>query len=332
MSYTPGGERNYLKNILPLKMPLMIQIFPIYACNFHCEFCIHGLKKSQHGFISEQIEMDMDLYKKVIFDLQKSGEKIKMLRFAAIGEPLLHPDIIEMIKIAQEAHIAESVDIVTNASLLTKDLSDGLIKAGLSRLRISIEGLNNQDYAKRCKANIDFDNMVNNIQYFYEHKTDTTVYIKIIDYMLKTKEEEKKFYQIFEPISDSIAIEHLTPTIDEIDYGIMSNGMKLDKGQNGDKLLEASVCPQPFYMLQVNPDGNVVPCCSMTYPQILGNIKSCSVQEVWEGKEYNNFRRKLLVSREAAGKVCKECSLYRYDLHKEDVIDEVAAELVKKYK
>lgn len=332
MATTPGGKRTILKNILPLEMPLLLQIFPVYGCNFKCEFCIHGIERSKHGFISRNAVMDMALYQKVIYDIKATGEKIKMLRFAAIGEPLLHPNIAEMIQIAKRADIAESVDIVTNGSLLTKELSDALIEADLTRLRISVEGLRDEDYIKRCRCEVNFANFVDNISYFYEHKKSTEVYIKIIDYMVQQKAERQFFYDTFKPISDVVAIEHLTPTIEEIDYDAISDGMELNKGQNGDCLLDANVCPQAFYMMQINPDGNVVPCCSMKYPAVLGDVYRESVQEIWKGERFNSFRRSLLVSRKQAGSVCEECLLYRYDLHKEDVLDDAAGMLVEKYK
>lgn len=332
MAATPGGERTLLKNILPLEMPLLLQIFPVYGCNFKCEFCIHGIEREKHGYISNKIVMDMELYRKIIDDIKATGKKIKMLRFAAIGEPLLHQNIAEMIRLAKQADVAESVDIVTNGSLLTRELSDALISAGLSRLRISVEGLNDEDYAKRCQCKIDYAKFVDNIAYFYKHKGDTQIYIKIIDYMVQEEEDRKRFFDTFSPICDSIAVEHLTPTIEEIDYDAVSNGMDLNKSQNGECLLNARVCPQGFYMMQINPDGNVVPCCSMKYPAILGNVYEETVQQIWKGEHFNDFRRRLLISRAQAGAVCEQCLLYQYDLHKEDILDDAADQLMEKYK
>ena len=187
MTETPGGKRVLLKEVLPLDMPMMVQIFPVYGCNFKCEYCLHGVDRSRHGYISDTAVMDMGLYRKVIHDIKRSGRKLKMLRFAAIGEPLMHKDIAEMVRLAQEERIAESVDIVTNGSLLTHELSDALINAGLSRLRISIEGLCAADYEKRCHCNVDFEHFVQELTYFYYKKSATKVYIKIIDYMVQEK-------------------------------------------------------------------------------------------------------------------------------------------------
>ncbi len=330
---TPGGQREPLAKVLPLKMPYLIQIFPVYACNFKCEYCIHSLERSKHGYISNEAMMPWDVYKKVIDDIRDTGEHIKMLRFAAIGEPLLHPQIAEMVAYARQSGIADSVDIVTNGALLTRELSDRLINAGLSKLRISLEGLSAEEYCEHTSATVDFEKMVENIHYFYEqcNGTHTTMYIKIIDYMVQSKEQQDKFMEIFSPITHSIAIEHLTPTIEEIDYDKVSHGMKTDKPQNGTVLLDSQICPQPFYMMQVNPDGNVVPCCSMKYPCTLGNVRAESVQDIWLGENYRSFQRNMLDGVGEAAEVCGKCTLYRYDLHAEDRLDADAGQLKNKY-
>lgn len=331
VSATPGGVREPLRDVLPLDTPYMIQMFPVYGCNFRCGFCLHALDRQQHGYISDEPFMDMALYRKCIDDMRGFGKKLKMLRFAAIGEPLLHRDIAEMVRYAKLANVAQSVDIVTNAALLTPELSDRLIDAGLDRLRISVEGLSAEDYRKNAGREIDFGQFVEQIRYFFTHSRGTHVYIKIIDYMVQELERKQQFLDMFQPICHSIAIEHLTPTIAEIDYDQLSGGMLADKPQNGNVLLDAEVCPQGFYMMQINPDGKVVPCCSMKYPAMLGDVNHQTVPEIWRGAAFNHFRASMLRSRERVGAVCRDCNLYLYDLHPEDVLDEVREELEKKY-
>lgn len=328
---TPGGARTDLKDVLPLDTPYLVQIFPCYACNFRCGFCIYALEREKHGYISDVPFMSMELYRKCIDDMKGFPQKLKMLRFAAIGEPLLHKNIAEMVAYAKQADIAQSVDIVTNGSLLTRDMSDALIDAGLDRLRISVEGLSEKDYERNAHAQVDFEQFVSQIRYFYEHSKGTHLYVKIIDYMVREPERRAQFFELFQPICHSIAIEHLTPTIAEIDYKKLSRGMAADKPQNGEILLRAEICPQGFYMMQINADGKVVPCCSMKYPAVLGDAGQNTVPEIWNGAEFNRFRRAMLESRSKAGAVCQACSLYRYDLHREDVLDDAKEELAEKY-
>ncbi|MBO6229995.1 MAG: SPASM domain-containing protein [Ruminiclostridium sp.] len=318
---TPGGKRKKLADELPLDTPYLIQIFPAYACNFRCNFCLHSLDRSEHGYISDRTLMDMELYRKCIDDIKQFPRKLKMLRFAAIGEPLVHPGIAEMIAYAKKADVADSVDIVTNGSLLSHELSDKLIGAGLDRLRISVDGLSEASFAENTGVKVDFGKYVEQIRYFYEHAENTHIYIKIIDYMVQKPETRELFFRTFGPICHSIAVEHLTPTISEIDYDSFSGDVKADKPQNGEVLLQSDVCPQGFYMMQINPDGKVVPCCSMKYPSVLGDTNVNTVNEIWNGKAFSDFRLRMLDGVNKAGKVCGECKLYLYDLHEEDVLD-----------
>lgn len=328
---TPGGLRTPLSRALPLDTPFLVQIFPVYGCNFRCGYCIHALEPKQRGFMSDRPLMDLALFRRCVDQMKDFPQKLKMLRFAATGEPLLHPQIAEMVRYAKQAGIAESIDIVTNASKLTPALSQALIDAGLDRLRISVEGLSAADYRANAGATIDFDNFVENIRFFYHHCADTRIYVKIIDYMVPEPEDEKRFFHLFSPISHAIAVEHLIPAIEEIDYSALADGRALDKPQNGEQLMSAEVCPQCFYMMQVNPDGKVVPCCSMRYPKILGDVSLHSLPQLWTGPAFNQFRQDMLSSRAQASQVCAKCTLYRYDMHPEDVLDEDRDRLMQRY-
>lgn len=327
---TPGGQREFLADVIPLETPYLVQMFPAYACNFKCEFCVYALEPEKRGYISDCVYMDFALYKKAIDDMKRFSKRIKMLRFAAMGEPLLHKQIVDMVAYAKQSDVAESIDIVTNGSRLTKELSAGLIDAGLSKLRISLEGLSSEEYREHAKAEVDFDQLIENIRYFYENTKGTQLYVKIIDYMVKTETEKQRFFELLTPISHHAAIEHLTPTISEIDYDTISDGITTNKAQNGEQLFKSNICPQPFYIMQINPDGNVVPCCSVKYPRILGNVQEQPVDEIWNGEKFMSFRKALLISNANAGDVCKECNLYLYGMYAEDVLDAHADKLLKK--
>ena len=56
-----------------------------------------------------------------------------------MGEPLLNKNLPRMIEYLNKNEIADCYEIITNASMLTHDLSKKLIDAGLSRLCVSIQ-------------------------------------------------------------------------------------------------------------------------------------------------------------------------------------------------
>jgi radical SAM protein with 4Fe4S-binding SPASM domain len=321
-------KRSVLADNLPLSTPYMVQIFPVYGCNFKCSYCLHSLKNSERRFVAEKNVMDFDVYKKSIDDLKEFPQKVKMLRFAATGEPLLHPNLSKMISYAKEMDIAESIDVVSNGALLTEGLSDKLVLAGLNWLRISIQGVSSQRYKDISKVDIDVEKLVSQIRYFYENKKETQVYIKIIDIDL-TQAEKNKFFKLFEPIADKIAIEYLVPAIEKIDYTSISNKAMVNS-QNGNLIMNAEVCPQPFYMMQINPDGNVVPCCAMETPYISGNVIREPLVEIWNGSQLKEFQMLQLKKQKHENSVCLGCETYKFNMFKEDILDDKVEELITK--
>jgi MoaA/NifB/PqqE/SkfB family radical SAM enzyme len=150
--------------------------------------------------------------------------------------------------------------------------------------------------------------------------------------MVPEASDRERFYDLFSPVCHDMAIEHLTPTVQGVDYSKITDGRETDKPQNGETFVETGICPQPFYLMQINPDGGAVPCCSMRYPLILGNANKESVRDIWNGIRANRFRLNLLEGVENAGGVCGSCKLYLYGTHAEDRLDGCKETLIAKYR
>lgn len=235
-----NGRRNRLADDILLDTPYAITIFPIYACNFRCNYCIHSLPRNKRVHVANEPIMDMGLYKKCIDDLKAFPRQLKALHFAGLGEPLLHPQIAEMVDYAVKNEVAEVVDIITNGSLLTNELSEKLIAAGLNKLRISLQGLNSEMYQEMSGVDIDFEQFYQQLMYFYQHRQACSVYIKILDVSLKEKREQE-FLEKFGGIADNIAIERLCPLLDDIDYHDSFDQGDFVYTMNGNRLPAAEV-------------------------------------------------------------------------------------------
>jgi radical SAM protein with 4Fe4S-binding SPASM domain len=328
--HAPGGERIRLADVMPLDTPYVVQIFPIYACNFKCKYCIFSVKKANRGFISDKITMDFNLYKRCIDDIASFPHKVKVLRFVGIGEPLLHKNISEMIEYAVYKDVANVVELLTNASLLVPELSDSIISAGLSRMVVSLQGTTREKYRNICGVDIDLDKFINNLRYYYENKGSAHLYIKIVDCALDNKHDEQRFYDLFGNICDTIAIEHAVPIHSGIDYDGVLKIQNSPLTQFGLPISDVEVCPQPFFTLQINPDGKIVPCYSFEYPKIVGDCNTQSVNEIWNGETFRKLRRTMLDGAKHVNAVCDQCNIIKYRLFPEDDLKN-DAERLKKY-
>jgi len=331
----PGGQRTRLADVLPLDTPYVMQIFPVYACNFKCDYCIFSIDASQRGFISDQPIMDFKLYTKCVDDMTRFPNKIKVLRFVGIGEPLLHKRIADMVAYTARKQVAQTIEILTNAHLLTPPIADALISAGLNRLVVSVQGTSKEKYRNTSGIDLDFDAFIENLRYFYEHKGQVHMYIKVVDSALDGKEDEKKFYRIFGDICDTIAIEHTVPIHSGIDYARVLKDSEADDQavtQFGLPVSEVKICPQPFFTMQINPDGKVVPCFSFEYPGIMGDCNRASVTDIWNGKEFQQCRRKMLDGLRYCGEICTHCQIIKYRLFPEDDLRDDAQRLKQLYR
>ena len=282
----PGGERTKLGDVLPLDTPFLVQIFPIYACNFKCGYCIFSVPRPDRHFVSDKTIMDFDLFKRCVDDMVNFPNKIKVLRFVGIGEPLLHKNLADMVKYAVDKDIANKVEIISNGSLLTPSLSDSLIASGLHRLEISFQGITDEKSEEIGGVKIDVDSLRENLIYFYENKKETHLYLKIVDTALDTKEDEEAFFDLYGDICDTIGIEYTIPIHTGVDFDGVLKEKNIEVTQFGRPLSDVNICPQPFFHMQINPDGKVVPCYSFEYPEILGDCNNESVNEIWMGKKF----------------------------------------------
>lgn len=335
-SESPMAKRVPLAEQVPLEKPFAVRISPSCICNFRCEFCSQAIPEVREQFRNEGTKglMEFSLFQKVIDDIADSFGRIKQLLLVGRGEPLLHPQIADMVAYVTERQVADRVEIVTNGMLLTHELSDKLIDAGLKRLRISVDGLSSEDYMRYCGVKMDFEQFVEQIQYFYAHKKETSVYIKIINYMVSQPEQRKKFYDIFESICDIINVENLTDLHNGIDYHkIAGDSVPLVGTQFTPKYVETKICSQPFYILQVQEGGEVLPCCGPALPPkelILGNVRERSLKKIWFDRSYALQRR--LLDGVKGIPFCENCQDMPNRVLPEDVLDESAERLKEKYR
>jgi Predicted Fe-S oxidoreductases len=315
----PGGARTPLEEKLPLSTPYVLQFFPIYACNFVCKYCHFSIEKEKRCFVTDRISMSMDLYKKCVNDIAMFPEKIRTLRFVGMGEPLMHRNIAEMVHLAKLKNIANRVEILTNGSLLNQRMTNNLVAAGLDRLVISLQGVSARAYKEVSGIDLDFDHFVEQIAYFYAHKGQTHMHLKVVDIALHGEDDRQKYFSTFGDICDSIGIESAVPIFPDVAYNSELE-QKATTTQFGTNIIDAEICPQPFYTLQINPDGKVVGCYSVAYPEILGDCNHMAVKEIWNGKKYNSFRKRMLRGRKDVCIVCRECNIKTYRMQTEDAI------------
>ncbi|QHI71948.1 radical SAM/SPASM domain-containing protein [Aminipila terrae] len=311
--------RKFLKDVVPLEEPYTVQFNLINVCNFRCQYCSRSLNNNNNN-TNKAILMDFNIYKKAIDQLKRFRKPIRKIILAGFGEPLLHKDIIEMIKYASKSQVAENIEIVTNGSLLTHEMSDAIVAAGLTNLRISVNGLSNEDFVQYTSTKVDFNKYYQEIKYFYENSKQVYVKIKILDYMVN-EEREQVFLNLFSNISDCIAIESLQPIVDDIDYTALTPASSFSKAIKGNHRVQSEICAQPFYTINIDTEGNITPCCVEDVQIVMGNVCTDDIYKIWSGEKFNQLRIRLLKGHSIVQDECSICSVYLTTMTCEDVLD-----------
>ena len=319
-------KRTKLEDVLPLNTPFTIFIDPSSGCNFQCRFCPTGDRELIKLNNRKITQMDFELFKKIIDDINTFNTPIKLLRLHKEGEPLINKDFSKMVKYAKSSKNILKVDTTTNASLLTKELSLKIIEAGLDRINISIEGINENQYKEVANYNINMKELIDNISFFYKNKKQCEVSIKIPSNWIN-EVDKKYFFDTFSSISDRIFVENISncwPNYEMQDVTIDEN-----IGVFGKEKIDLNVCPYIFYSIIVNSDGTISACCvDWQRKLILGDTKIESIKDIWLGNKLKQLQISHLKGNRKKHPVCGNC--YLASSCSGDNIDSFSEDILKK--
>ncbi|MHB8067040.1 MAG: radical SAM/SPASM domain-containing protein [Desulfobaccales bacterium] len=281
LAKTPLLFYPHYKYHLPLPSVLMIE--NTNHCNAECVMCPRDALSRKRGF------MDFGLFEKIIKEVSSMRRK-PVTHLHGFGEPLLDRLLAEKIRLAKACRIKRTY-IVTNASLLFPETSKTIISAGLDKMKISFYGTDEVSYnntMKRLNFKATFQNIKEFLRIRKEMKRENPRLI--LQYLpnetnsAKTAEFRALWSSLIDPnVGDILNVSSLH------NYGGGRVYNRLGKEI-------VSVCYFPWTSMSVLWDGRVVTCCmDSNGVQVLGDLKSQSVQEVWNGPVLsgvrNNFRK-----------------------------------------
>ncbi len=124
-----------LHSCLPDARKLYVE--PTTGCNLHCRTCIRNVWEDPES------QMLMATFHRVLESLVDLPHLNRVV-FTGFGEPLTHPNILEMIQAMRKCDVA--VTIGSNGLLLSAEMARELVKLGVDRLVISVDGVRQETY------------------------------------------------------------------------------------------------------------------------------------------------------------------------------------------
>ncbi|MCX7982444.1 MAG: radical SAM protein [Syntrophales bacterium] len=248
-----------------------IYIEPTTRCNLRCETCIRSVWCEPEG------DMDWYTFKKILESLDGLPGP-KTMAWAGIGEPLLHPQLPDMINGAHERGLR--TEITTNGLLLDEVLAMRLLDAGLDQLSVSIDGVTESTY-EGIRRGASITTVVENVRFLYRMSVKRAKPIRIgivFVAMKKNIRELPSLGEIARAIGASfILVTNFIPyredMVEEILYRVKPN------------LYESLGTPQFPLWIWPNMDFN-----SITYPpfgQVMSAYSNISFLDFYLGARSN---------------------------------------------
>lgn len=133
---TADGE--HLRLSRPLHQLARLYIEPTNCCNLDCATCMRNVWDEPPGLMAPHV------FQRALEGLAQFSPR-PLVFFGGYGEPLWHPDIVQMVARCRQAGCP--VELITNATLLDETRARALLRAGLNGLWVSIDGATPQSYA-----------------------------------------------------------------------------------------------------------------------------------------------------------------------------------------
>jgi MoaA/NifB/PqqE/SkfB family radical SAM enzyme len=136
------GAKMVARAFMSTDHPLLAHIIPIRRCNLACEYC------NEFDDFSKPVPLET-MFRRI----DKLGELGTSVVTISGGEPLLHPELDEVIR--RIRHNGMVAGLITNGYLLVAERIQRLNKAGLEWLQISIDNVNPDDVSKKSLKVLD---------------------------------------------------------------------------------------------------------------------------------------------------------------------------------
>ena len=309
----PKGLKSWLRPLLygPAEpevvrgaRPRMLSVEPTSRCNLNCPFCLVGLQNSlpstEHDLLPRGFGyMDMDLFEKIVKDAAAFGTTILQLHFQ--GEPLLHRDFPEMVRIGKKSRMETRV--FTNGLALTETKANAILDAGLDLMRFSVDGATEGTYQKN-RVGGKFARVHENMKMMAELSRRRKSSIQLEWQMIALQNNEHEI-EMAERYARDIGIRFFVKTFAVTDPDLAPSNPKYRRQ------LHPKPCLDIYRAIFVYYNGDVVPCC---YDQegacVVGNLGESTLEEVWESENYSDLRRRIDeadIHPEAEPGICKNC-------------------------
>jgi radical SAM protein with 4Fe4S-binding SPASM domain len=284
--------------------PMMLVLSFVYPCNAECPHCPYTNSNIRADYRDVPFMPD-DTFRRIA---DQSGPHGAYLRISGGGEPMLHPQATELLVYAKSRGCR--IGLITNGSKFTPDNSRGLLAAGVDMIEFSVDACDAETYG-RVRRKLKWDVLLENVATMLRLRDELRSPAKIIASGVNQQgvdiEAVETFWRQQMGVDNFIARKFLT----------WGSNTTLDATKSADPTpyLEAGEVPCPFIFERLNIDsrGNVMVCgFDIAANTHMGNVNTQSIEEIWLGEGFRQYRDMHLAGRGQEIPLCSGCPDWKY--------------------
>jgi MoaA/NifB/PqqE/SkfB family radical SAM enzyme len=287
-----------LKREVLSAMPTIVKIDISPLCNLRCTACVHaapnGNELLEAQVFDPKHKMTIEQYTKIIDEVKGRTSAVSLYY---LGDPLVHPDLDQMSRIAVDAGL--DVHISSNFSFgLNDDRMRSIVRSGLTHLTVCIDGLTQEKY-QRTRVGGNIQRVLKNLERLCairkelgsKHPIIEAQYLK---YQHNADEEDQA-----RELCKQFGVDEFTTF-----WGCLDNWAGRDpqyyKVNAPNKPGRLPQCYWPHFSTVIKWNGEVIPCCTFRQgtqyvpgadQRVFGNVFEKSFTEIWNSEEYRRARR-----------------------------------------
>jgi radical SAM protein with 4Fe4S-binding SPASM domain len=260
--------------------PIHLDVDTNYSCNLDCIMCPQGVSGFPVAYPRKFL--DFNLYQKVMHECAHAG--LASVRLGITGEPLLRPDILDFVRVAQNLGILD-IMLITNGMLLDADMSAALIDSGLTHLMVSVDAARPETY-NRIRPGGDLDKLKRNVDTFLniraKHRSRLPLIRVSFIRMSLNRDEQKEFERYWSGRADYLVFQEYANILGQKNTAYFAGPKPLAGGFR---------CPDPWQRMALFVNGDLFPCCA-DFGRLtpLGNANVTTVKDIWRARGAERLR------------------------------------------
>lgn len=300
----------YLKRNKRFGLPISISIEPTSVCNLKCPECPTGLDE----LTRYKGHIDFNIFKKAVDEL--SPYLINLILYFQ-GEPFLNKDIFKLIEYSslQKKIFTTSS---TNGHFLDIETSKKIIKSGLNKLIISIDGTT-QDIYEKYRRNGSFETVIQGVKNITSAKKELksrTPFIVVQFLVFKfNKHQIPEIKKLSKELNvDKLELKSAQVYNFENDVDFIPKNSKYSrykKNKQGVYKIKSKLknkCKRLWFSSVITNTGEVLPCCfDKDAKYSFGNINTYKFKNINNNNKSLRFRNILISDRKQID-ICKNCT------------------------